>query len=289
MREIAPGIFVETGYRRVTVGAILTDDGFVLIDTPPYPEDAWHWRERLATIADRPVLAIILTDGHRDRLLGNSWFGTRVIVAHEDTLNRASNLPPTFLDSAIDALATDVVEREQLAGVRLMVPGVGFSHRMQLRYGGWEIPLLSMPGPMSGSLWVHLPEQRILFAGDSISIGEPPYISSSRTKDWLESLTVLRRSRFPADQIVTGRGPVVDKSATEETSNYLRLARRRVQSLYRAGRPRADTTTIVPELLALFPHDPEDTDALQKRIKSGLDRIYEEIKLNDQAGSPSPG
>ncbi len=284
MQELAPGVFVETGYRRVTVGAILTAAGFVLIDTPPYPEDAWHWRDQLSTIAEKPVLAIVLTDGHRDRLLGNCWFGTSVIVAHDETMAHVNSLPATFLDNAIDALASNSIEREQFAGVRLMVPGVGFSRRMQLRYGGRHIPLWAMRGPTAGSLWVHLPEQKIVFAGDCISVNEHPYISSPTTKDWLEALTMLRRSRFPADHIVPGRGPLVDKAATEPVSNYLRLARRRVQSLYRAGRPRADTSTIVPELLELFPYNPSESELLQKRIKSGLDRIYEEIKASDTPG-----
>jgi hypothetical protein len=117
--------------------------------------------------------------------------------------------------------------------------------------------------------------------GDSVLADQHPYISSPSTKNWLESLTILRRSRFAADWIIPGRGPLVDKDATEPISEYLRLARRRVQSLYRAGRPRADTSTLVSELLDLFPYDDSDPEQIQRRIKTGLDRIYEEIKAND--------
>ena len=79
-----------------------------------------------------------------------------------------------------------------------------------------------------------------------------------------------------------GRGPLVDKSATEPVSSYLRLARRRVQSLYRAGRPRADTSSLVPELLALFLYCEDDLERIQRRVKGGLDRIYEELKMADK-------
>ena len=82
-----------------------------------------------------------------------------------------------------------------------------------------------------------------------------------------------------------GRGPLVDKDLTEPVSYYLRLARRRVQSLYRAGRPRADTATLVPELLELFPYHESDLEQIQRRIKTGLDRIYEEIKATDSPDS----
>jgi len=283
VQELAPGIFVETGFRRVNVGAILTDEGFVLIDTPPYPNDAHYWREMLAAISDKPILAIINTDCHRDRVIGNCWFDARVIVAHEDTIAQMKNLPSTFVDAALDTLTIGPHERGTFAGTPLRIPSIGFTRRMQLRYGGRTIPLLAMPGPTAGSLWVHLPEQRVLFAGDSVVVNQHPYISSPCTKDWLESLTLLRRTRFPADQIVPGRGPLADKDATEPLSNYLRLARRRVHSLYHAGRPRADTSTLVPELLELFPYQEDDLENIQRRIKGGLDRIYEEFKSNDKA------
>lgn len=283
MQQIGPGIYIETGFRSVNVGAILTDEGFILIDTPPYPDDARCWREMLAEESDKPILAIVNTDYHRDRVLGNCWFNARVIVAHEDAISHIQNLPSAFVDTAVDALVQDPLERSSFLGAQLHIPSVGFTRRMQLRFGSTAIPLLAMPGPTTGSLWVHLPDHQILFAGDSVITDQHPYISSPCTKNWLDSLTILRRSRFQVERIIPGRGPVVDKSATEPISNYLRLARRRVHSLYNAGRPRADTSTLVPELLELFPYYQEDLEQVQRRIKGGLDRIYEEFKVNDGA------
>lgn len=287
MQELAPGVWVETEYRLITVGAIQTESGWLLIDTPPYPRDAWHWRETLAEIAPLPVLAVVLTDGHRDRLLGTCWFDVPTVIAHDETLAQMASLSAAFMESVAEALARTPAEREQFASARLVMPTVTFSQRMILHYGSCHISLLSMTGPMAGSVWVHLPEQRVLFMGDSLSVNEHPYISGPYTKEWLDNLTELRRPRFAADLLVPGRGPVVDKNATEPLSNYLRLVRRRVQSLYRAGRPRADTASLVPELLTAFPYDPADSENVQRRIKSGLDRIYEELKTNER-GTDSP-
>ncbi|MBN1566109.1 MAG: hypothetical protein JXA10_19880 [Anaerolineae bacterium] len=281
MQELAPNVFIETSFRLVNVGAILTDDGFVLIDTPPYPEDARYWRDQLAAVATKPILAIINTDGHRDRIFGNGWFNPHVVVAHDETIVQLENLPNTFIEATVDTLTHNALGRSSFAGIHLNLPTVGFTYKMQLRYGNWTIPLLSMPGPSTGSLWVHLPEQRVLFVGDSVITDQHPLITSSCTKAWLENLSVLRRARFAADYIVPGRGPIVDKSATEPISNYLRIARRRVQSLHRVGRPRADTSTLVPELLDLFPYEEQDLEQVQRRIKGSLDRIYEEFKLLD--------
>lgn len=282
MHELAPGVYVETGFRRVTVGAILTDVGFVLIDTPPYPEDARNWQAQLADIANLPVVAIVNTDGHRDRVLGNCWFDSGVIVAHDSTIAYLKSLPNNFIDSAVDTLIYHPYERNLFTHLQLRLPTVGFTQRMQLRFGGRNIPLLAKAGPTSGSVWVHLPDEHIVFTGDSVIVNEHPHISGPCTKDWLENLTVLRRARFQADHIVPGRGPVTDKNATEPISNYLRLARRRVYSLYRAGRPRADTSMLVAELVELFPCADSALDDIQRRVKSGLDRIYEEFKNSEK-------
>ncbi|HML24085.1 MAG TPA: MBL fold metallo-hydrolase [Aggregatilinea sp.] len=290
MHVLAPDVFVETNFRRVTVGAILTGDGFVLIDTPPFPDDAQAWRETLADLSDKPVIAIINTDCHRDRILGNCWFHSRVVVAHEDTIAHAQQLPPNLIDAGAETFSPYPMDRGALTGVRVRLPSVGFTQRMQLRYGQHEISLLSMAGPTTGNLWVHLPDHRILFTGDSILTGQHPYITGACTKNWLDNLTALRRARFPADYIVPGRGEPTTKEATESVSNYLRLARRRVYSLYRLGRPRADTSTLVAELMEMFPFPETESERIQRRIKLGLDRIYEEFRLsektNDGAGKP---
>lgn len=284
MQELAPNVLVETGFQRVTVGAILTDAGYILIDTPPYPDEAQAWRETLAACSDRPVVAIVNTDCHRDRILGNCWFDAQVIIAHEETITYAGQYPAMLADAAADLLGQPFFERGAVAGMRLHLPSVGFTQRMHLRYGETDVLLLAMPGPTAGSIWVHLPVERILFTGDSVLTEQHPYISSTCTKEWLENLTALRRARFPADVIVPGRGALTTKGATEVVSNYLRLARRRVYGLYRLGRPRSDTSTLVPELLEMFPYHEADSDSIQRRIKLGLDRIYEEFRLSEKSG-----
>ena len=40
MREISPGIFVETDQRGANYGGIVTDDGIIVIDTPMVPKQA---------------------------------------------------------------------------------------------------------------------------------------------------------------------------------------------------------------------------------------------------------
>ncbi len=283
MQEIKPGIFVSTAFRRVNVGAILTDDGWVLIDTPPYPHDARRWRAQLAHRDPSPIRYVINTDHHRDRILNNAVYGGHV-VAHRHTADAIKALPGPFIDQAIEALARNETERTSFAGTKLVLPAVSFTKRLFIKQGGRVIPVVNMPGPTPGSAWVHLPEHKIVFTGDSVVVDVHPDLSHADSKSWLDSLTMLRRKRFVADIVVPGRGPVTDKDATNPVSDYVRLARRKVLNLYREGRPRADMASLVSDFADLLPFD-EPFEDIQRRIKSGLEHIYEEYKLADAARS----
>ena len=108
--------------------------------------------------------------------------------------------------------------------------------------------------------------------------------SAPDTGAWLETLVAVRRSRFPASIIVPGRGPVGDGKQTHALSEYIQLVRRRIRSLHRAGRNRNDLASLVRELLAAFPVTDADQDRAQRRIRSGLERVYEELRPDEAAG-----
>ncbi|HZY43589.1 MAG TPA: MBL fold metallo-hydrolase, partial [Anaerolineae bacterium] len=73
MEKLSPHVYVESGYRGCTVGAIVTPEGVICIDTPLLPADARHWRGQLAQLTDKPIRYVIFTDGHRDRVIGQQW------------------------------------------------------------------------------------------------------------------------------------------------------------------------------------------------------------------------
>ena len=121
----------------------------------------------------------------------------------------------------------------------------------------------------------------MLFAGDTVVIGQHPPLAEASSKAWLDALVHLRRERVKADIIVPGRGPISPKSATQPLSSFLRRVRRRVQSLYKAGRPRADTTALIPDFVVMLPDGGVPRDWLQRQLKAGLDHVYDEFKSAD--------
>jgi glyoxylase-like metal-dependent hydrolase (beta-lactamase superfamily II) len=283
MEEIAANIFVETAYPGVNVGVIATDEGLVCIDSPPCPADAHDWIARLRSTFEVPIRYLILTDCHPDRVLMSGAFRTR-IVAHEKTQAKVngygSRLPAPIMDSI--ATRYDLL-RKELNGITIPEPQVSFCEQATLFLGDREIDLVHMPSATAGSLWVLVKDELLVFTGDTVVVNQHPTLIEADSKSWLDALTLLRRDRFKAEVIIPGRGPLADRAATEPVSGFVRMARRRVHALYRAGRPRADTTALVPAFMAAFPLNDIPKEWLQRQLKAGLDHIYDEHKTAETA------
>jgi glyoxylase-like metal-dependent hydrolase (beta-lactamase superfamily II) len=278
MEEIAADIFVETAYPGMNVGVIATPEGLVCIDSPPCPADAYDWTSRLRSAFKFPIRYLILTDYNPDRLLMSGAFRAR-IIAHEKTHARVSGYGPRLPAPIMDSIATryDLL-RKELNGITIPEPQVSFCEQATLFLGEREITVLHMPSATPGSLWVLVKDEELVFSGDTVVVDQHPALAEADSKSWLDALTLLRRDRFKAETIVPGRGPLSDRSATEPVSRYIRMARRRVHALYRAGRPRADTTALIPTFMAAFPHDDVPKEWLQRQLKAGLDHLYDEHK-----------
>lgn len=278
MEEIAADIFVETAYTGANVSVIATREGLVCIDSPPCPADASDWISRLRSTFEVPIRYLILTDYNPDRVVTSDEFRAR-IVAHEKTHARLSSYGPRLPIPTADGVAIryDLL-RKELNGITITEPQVSFCDQATLYVGERQISLVHVPSATPASVWVTVKDESLVFTGDAVVVNQHPSLAEADSKSWLDALVLLRRGRFKADIIIPGRGPLCDKSATEPVSAYIRMARRRVHALYRSGRPRADTTTLIPEFLDVFPHDDIPREWLQRQIKAGLDHIYDEQK-----------
>ena len=71
IREIAPRVYVETGFHGANVGFIVTGEGMILIDTPLLPDDARLWLKEIRSRTEQEITFIVKTDHHRGHILGN--------------------------------------------------------------------------------------------------------------------------------------------------------------------------------------------------------------------------
>ena len=102
MKEIAPNVYASTEYPGVNVGLIVMPKGAIAVDAPILPQDARAWRQQIAETARVPLLYVVLTDGHPDRLLSAGILaGSEEVpsVGQILTRRRKINTTPASLDN----------------------------------------------------------------------------------------------------------------------------------------------------------------------------------------------
>lgn len=286
MKKIAPNVYAETGYPGVNVGFVVTPPGAIAIDAPTLPHDARAWRQKVIETANGPILYVILTDAHLDRMLSVGLFEAP-IVATRATYEQAV----AYADSDRRGAAENWARMYSPEGTAslpetpVVLPEILFTDSLTLHKGGVDITVQRIAGSAPGSAWVYLPEQDVLFTGDTLVAKTHPFLADAPdTRAWLETLKALRQPRFADTTIVPGRGPICNQSATRPLGKYIALVRQRARSLRATGQARADKTAVVAELLSLFPVADEEYESVQQRIRAGLDKLCAEVQEDSEDG-----
>ncbi|MFL7794692.1 MAG: MBL fold metallo-hydrolase [Anaerolineae bacterium] len=279
MKKVATNIYVSTNYPGVNVGFIALPEGAIAVDAPTLPQDARAWREQVVKKAGGPILYVVLTDAHPDRVLSVRLLDAPIVAARA-AYERAAVYTEGFRRSVIESWARRYPEvADDLAKVPPALPEVMFAESVTLHKGGVDVTVRHVDGGAPGSSWIYFQEQDVLFAGDTVVVDVHPFMEAAPdTKAWLNTLKSLRRERYSDTIIVPGRGPLCDQAATQPLSEYIALARRRARSLQSGGRARMDKAAAVADLLSFFPATGDEHDLVQRRVKTGLDRLCEELK-----------
>lgn len=282
-REVAPNVFVETEFHGANVGFVVTDEGVILIDTPLLPEDARSWMEEIRRRTDREIVYIINTDHHRGHILGNQYFPTAAVIAHEFAWKNMKSYGDSFrtrlLNLYRERMPSAVEEWGQ--NLHIVLPEITFTDRTILFKGDKEIQLIPLGGHTEATTVVYFPEDQLLFAGDLVVTDRPPFLSQGDTGEWLAALRYLRKLNY--ELLIPGHGELTGKEATENMSEFLRLVRRKVRSAYRAGLSKADTARSLRHLLNYWPIPPFEKPKADRRFKSSLNRVWNEMRVEARA------
>ena len=276
MQELAPGVYVKLDFEGANVGCILTDAGAIVVDTPLIPADGKAWVNEVSKVTDK-VLYVFNTDHHRAHIVGNQYFDAPVI-AHETAWKEMANYKETFIERTKNIFKRQPEITAQFDEVKIKKPEITFTGRLMVNKGGREIHFIHLGGhtPATSGIW--LPDERILFSGDVVVVGEHPSLGQSNSKEWLEVLTRLRKMSLTA--IVPGHGPLCNVEATAPVSEYIRAMRTKVRSQYRSGRTKSEAAVIISQMIDYFPYRPDDRSFVEKRIRAGVSRVYDEMKTS---------
>jgi glyoxylase-like metal-dependent hydrolase (beta-lactamase superfamily II) len=270
MRRIAPSIYLETKYPGVQLGAVVTDDGLFLIDSPVRADDGRDWLAALSEYGKPRYLALL--DSHPDRVLGARIFDFP-IVAHDWTLETMSNWTDSFKGSA-RPIGAEVDSLKRITSVRKAVPELAFSDQMVIHLGKRQIDLLHRPGPTPGSIWVAFPEVKVVFIGDAVTVEEPPFLGDADIESWLNTLDDLRTEPMRSYKVISSRDGPIKPEHINSMARFLRKIPWRLERLEEEGAPPEEAADLAPQLIKDFKVPKSRRDQVLLRLEVGLKRLY---------------
>ncbi len=250
MEKVSPNVFTNTRLRGCNPSFVTTSDGVVVIDTPQLPTKAVAMRA-LAE-AHGPIRYLVNTEHHVDHIFGNYWFkGAGAVVNHQGLYDRFMVVGPELdpFAYAHEALPTDDPGGEAIFPDRDEYYGdpnkgsIVFTGDLTLHVGDHTFHCLHTPGHTPGQLAVHVPEERLVFTGDTIFSGCQTWLMTSDVPQWLEALERIRT--LDVDRIVPGHGPVVGKDYLDVQAAHLRAWIAAVEAAIAKGWTRDETVARV--------------------------------------------
>jgi len=273
MHEIKPGIYYEETYPGATIGAILLPRGMIFIDAPLRPEDGHRWKTNLLNRSQGTIHKILIClDDHPDRTIGAKSLDCPV-VTHLDAAETLQDQSTVYRGQPPDS-GSSWERYSDSAGMQWMIPDITFTEKILFHWADEPVILEHHPGPRPGSSWVVLPEQKIVFIGDTVVVKGPPFLGKANLVTWIDTLDILLRARFRDYTMISGRGGPVTVDNIKELKKSFRKIHRRIDKLATRKASVEDVTDLADKFLDEFSFLKRDRDFFLQRIQHGLSQYY---------------
>ena len=226
MEQVTKNVYTETKIRGCDPSIVFTSEGAVFIDTAQWITDLLEMRK--FALERGPIKYLINTESHIDHIFGNHWFaGECPVIGHENIEKGFWMIPPAFNMTTYD-YSVDVIRRQDPKGLPLMPkeadyilnkPSITFSDRMSFKLGDHNFLLYYTPGHSDANISVFVPEERIVFVGDTLFVGCQVWFHTIDFDQLFKTLDFL--GTLDIDYIVPGHGPVVDKKYLFQQKAFL--------------------------------------------------------------------
>ena len=202
----------------------LTDKGVVLVDSK-FERIHDDINSKIKSLTNQPLKYVILTHNHGDHSAGAAKFeaeGAQVIISTRDRENLAKTPNQTWL------------------------PSLTYSGAATVFLGGKEIDLREMRGHTSGDTAVYFPAERVVCAGDLVTLpwDDIPlivnYADGGNWTDWNHSIQEMLKMDW--DVLIPGHGPSIDKQQLVDLHNRMVRVIERFRALLREGKNQQEIT-----------------------------------------------
>ena len=242
LEKMGQRVYMAFGYDYANFAFIEGDDGVVVVDTGWFSGQVQPAVDAFRSISNKPIVAIIYTHVHSDHTGGSGVFeryasDDLAVYAHEDWRERmhydSSSIQPMIARRAFSQMGFVLPEGpEGTVGSGIgpvarangessfVVPTVDVGEKHEVVISGVRVHMWHAPADIKSNLVVWLPEERVLFSGDSLG-GTLPYIATPRfepdrdPRDFIRTIELMQA--LPAEYIVPGHGrPIVGRHDVQD-------------------------------------------------------------------------
>lgn len=254
-------------------GFVVGESGVIAIDPQMSAADAQEQLAAMAKITSKPVSTIILTHSDVDHVYGlPGWPKGLKIIAQENV--------KTEIEADIAGKGPPLVWPVPLPeGLGEYLPNHLIRHCETLEIDGVKIVVTHLAaGHTDGDLLIYLPAQKVVFAGDLLTAGDPnlpngglyPVIHLEKYGSSLGWLKVMKAAlALDADIFVGGHGPQpVSRKMLEEAVAATEKRRAEIKTLFDEGKSLADIKAAL--------NDPPKSGALAS-FPTFIETTYQEL------------
>ena len=242
LEKMGQRVYMAFGYDYANFAFIEGDDGVIVVDTGWFSGQVQPAVDAFRSISNKPVVAVIYTHVHSDHTGGSGVFARYAtdglaVYAHEDWRERihydSSSVQPMIARRAFSQMGFVLPEGpEGTVGSGIgpvarangessfVAPTVDVGEKFELVISGVRVQMWHAPADIKSNLLVWLPEERVLFSGDSLG-GTLPYIATPRfepdrdPRDFISTIELMQG--LPAEYIVPGHGrPIVGRQDVQD-------------------------------------------------------------------------
>lgn len=225
--EVREDIYMIRSSASGNVTVLLSDDGVALVDDK-FANDHEGVMELVRSLTDEPVKYVINTHLHEDHTGGNALLQREqgaVVISSENARRIMAETRDTGL------------------------PNLTMNDHMRLYLDDMPIDLHYFGrGHTDGDIVVHLPEQRMLVAGDLFALYGPyqpvvDYSAGGSLRDWTRTLERVLRLDF--DRVIPGHSGLTDRETMAGYVDELERTQDMVREMNAQDRSREDIQSVL--------------------------------------------
>ena len=224
--RVTDNVFTAVGFHGANTSMIVGNDGVIIVDTLMGPTSAQSALTAFRQYSNKPVKAIIYTHSHGDHTGGASAFvgddnpdiyamvnfgnasgvdpALGPIMKKRGIRQFGRTLPP---EEATNRGLAPAKTADHDRGKGHLLPTVSVAEKHSATIAGIDIEIYAAPGETEDALFVWLPRERVLFAGDNFYHAFPNLYAIRGTGyrnvlNWAKS--VAKMAAFEPDHLVGG-------------------------------------------------------------------------------------